>query len=121
MAAPTSQHIWTLAEHLAEGPVTDKTFKLETRPLPELKANQALVRLDYLSNDPAFRYRIRPGAALGLPLGQSPSVGAVATVLKSAGKWEKGAKVLGQFGWYDYGVVDDSQIKTIAAQVLDPG
>lgn len=112
---PTTQHIWVLAEHLADGPVTDKTFRLESRPLPELKPNQALVRLDYLSNDPAFRYRIRPGAALGLPLGQSPSVGAVATILKSTGKWKEGQHVLGQFGWYDYAVVDDDVIKTEAA------
>lgn len=114
MTTPTVQHIWILAEH-PSGPVTDKTFRLDTVPLPALKPNQALVAIDYLSNDPAFRHRINKGVEHGSEVGETLKATAVATVLKSTGKWKEGQNVFGWFGWYDYGVVDDADIKTVAA------
>ena len=38
-----------LAERPNRGPITDKTFKLESAPVPELKDGQILVKVSYTS------------------------------------------------------------------------
>lgn len=112
MSLPTTQRIWILAEHPA-GPVNDKTFRLDSVPLPDLKPNQALVSIDYFSNDPAFRHRINKGH--GIEVGETVNATGVATVLKSTGKWKEGSHVFGQFGWYDVGIANDAEITAEAA------
>lgn len=54
MSAPTEQKVWILANPPA-GKFEKDTFKLETRPLAELKDGEVLVKVEYLSNDPAQR------------------------------------------------------------------
>lgn len=38
-----------LAERPGRGPITPKTFRLESAPIPELKDGQILVRVSYTS------------------------------------------------------------------------
>lgn len=113
MSLPTEQRIWVLRNHPQPGPVTDDVFQLQTRPLPQLKPNQALIQVEYFSNDPAFRYRIEPGG--GIELGDSIRGNGVARVLKSTGRWKEGARVFTYTAWQDVGVVDDDDIQRYAA------
>jgi NADPH-dependent curcumin reductase CurA len=47
--------------------------------------------------------------------GQSVTAGGIAKVIKSkSSKWKEGQEVSGTFGWYEYAVVDESQIQSEA-------
>jgi len=46
---PTKNTRLVLAERPARGPITDKTFRQESTPIPELKDGEILVRVDYVS------------------------------------------------------------------------
>lgn len=48
-ALPKENRRIVLAERPNRGPITDKTFKLESAPIPELKDGQILVRVSYTS------------------------------------------------------------------------
>lgn len=63
MTLPTQQKIWILA-HKVVSDVPPDTFRLETRPLPAVDQGHVLVRLNFLSNDPAQRTRIQEGATV---------------------------------------------------------
>lgn len=106
---PTTQRVWTLTQ-LPAGLPDDSTFTLSTKALPELQPEQALVRLEYFSNDPVVRFRLPL-----FPIGEPVPIWGVGTVLKSTGKWKEGDSVFGNFGWYDVGVVDDKEIRCVAA------
>lgn len=47
--SPTQNTALVLAERPERGPITDKTFRLETTPLPPLKDGEVLVRVEYVS------------------------------------------------------------------------
>lgn len=49
MTAPRQSQAIILANRPQRGPITNETFKQVTRPVPELKEGQVLVRLDYVS------------------------------------------------------------------------
>lgn len=61
MSVPKEQNVWILNEKPA-GEVQDNTFKLLTQPIPELKDGQVIVKIEYISNDPAQRGWISKGA-----------------------------------------------------------
>jgi NADPH-dependent curcumin reductase CurA len=43
--------------------------------------------------------------------GETVRASGLATVLASkSSKWAEGSRVMGQFGWYDFGVIDESKI-----------
>ena len=48
-ALPKENKRVVLAERPNRGPITSKTFKLESAPVPELKDGQILVRVSYTS------------------------------------------------------------------------
>ncbi|KAG7548925.1 hypothetical protein FFLO_03217 [Filobasidium floriforme] len=120
---PTTSRVWTLAEP-PTGPITSSTFSLETQDLPELKDGQVLVQPTHLSNDPAQRTWMDgdtdPRRLYAPPIlkGQSVTAGGIAKVIKSkSSKWKEGQEVSGTFGWYEYAVVDESQIQSEAIKI----
>jgi NADPH-dependent curcumin reductase CurA len=119
-STPTTSRVWTLAEP-PTGPITSSTFSLEIQDLPELKDGQVLVQPTHLSNDPAQRTWMDgdtdPRRLYAPPIlkGQSVTAGGIAKVIKSkSSKWKEGQEVSGTFGWYEYAVVDESQIQSEA-------
>ena len=61
MAYPEVSRQWILAKKPVDQP-TDETFKLVEKPIPQLEDDQVLVKVLYLSNDPAQRGWIQAGA-----------------------------------------------------------
>jgi NADPH-dependent curcumin reductase CurA len=50
---------------------------------------------------------------------QSINSGGIAQVIATkSSKWKEGQKVVGQFGWYEYGVVDEGAISSEAQSVV---
>lgn len=104
---------------VVDGSSSDQTFKLETRDLPDLKDDQVLIKLHYLSNDPAQRGWISdaipaerlyvPPVKVGTPM---HSRGICEVVESKAEKYKKGDTVVASIGWNEYSVMD--------AKVLQP-
>ncbi len=116
---PTQTQQWLLANKPTGLPVLsgqDQTFKLETTSLPlPLKQDQLLLKLVYLSNDPAQRGWIDPRVnpdRFYLPLVQLKTpmhARGLAEVLDSTSSqpgFKKGDLVLASMGWSEYAVLD---------------
>lgn len=110
---------------LANPPVTTiqpDTFKLESgRELAALADGEILIRMEYFSNDPAQRGWIQANSdaarAYVKPVRQGDIVRAmgIAVVLDSKStKWKTGDKVVGMFGWFDVGVVNEAAVTSAA-------
>ncbi len=56
---PKETPVWILNEP-PTGEIQPDTFKQTTQPIPEVKDGQVLVKLDYLSNEPAQRTWMGP-------------------------------------------------------------
>ena len=96
-----------------DGSSSDQTFKLVTRDLPDLKDDQVLIKLLYLSNDPAQRGWISdaiPAERLyTTPVKEGTSMharGICEVVDSKAQKYKKGDTVVASIGWNEYAVVD---------------
>lgn len=124
MSSPaTENRAWILAKQPEGVPTisgSNATFKLESRPLPELKPNQVLVKSLYYSNDPAQRGWISaniPKERLYVPpvkVGDPMRARGLGEVLESTSeKIKKGSIVRGPLDWNEYAVLDDR-----AAQVM---
>lgn len=116
---PSQTRQWLLAHKPTGLPVLsgeDQTFRLETTSLPlPLKENQLLLKLVYLSNDPAQRGWIAPRVnpdRLYLPpvqLNTPMHARGLAEVLDSTSSqpgFKKGDFVLASMGWSEYAVLD---------------
>jgi NADPH-dependent curcumin reductase CurA len=60
---PTSSHHWVLAKKPTDLPILvgpDATFRMVSKPLPPIEEGQVLIKILYLSNDPAQRLWIDP-------------------------------------------------------------
>lgn len=108
------------ADTVLEG--DNATFKLENVTLPEVGADQVLVKTLYLSNDPAQRGWIQKGVdpeRLYVPpvkkgeVMRSYGIGEV--VESNADSLKKGTLVTGSTGWADYAVVKASEVRAVAA------
>ena len=121
--APTSTKSWILAKKPSDMPVVDgssadQTFKLETRDLPELKDDQVLIKLLYLSNDPAQRGWISdaipaerlyvPPVKEGTPM---HSRGICEVIESKAQNLKKGDTVVAGIGWNEYAVMDAKSVQ----------
>lgn len=116
MSIPKQQNVWLLNEPPAAEIQAD-TFKLVTQDLPELKDGDVLVKLEYISNDPAQRGWIQkeqdperaylPPVKAGEPMRAS---GQGTVIASKSSKWAEGKKVYGNFGWADYVVVNEKAI-----------
>lgn len=116
MSVPKSTRQWILAKKPTDMPVLSgpsPTFKLVTTDLPPLQDDQVLVKILYLSNDPAQRGWIAKGvdpARLYVPpVAEGACVAArgIAEVIESkSSKLSKGTLVSAGPGWAEYAVLD---------------
>lgn len=124
MSLPTKTKQWILAKKADPNIVLDgkdATFKLETADLPELKDGDVLLKLRYLSNDPAqsqwIAKRIDKRRLYTAPVeeGTVMRAGAVAEVIESkASDISKGTLVqVGPFGWSEYRVISAKEVRPI--------
>jgi len=121
--APTTTRAWVLANKPQELPSLSgdyPTFKIEEKPLPELKEGQVLVKTRFLSNDPAQRGWISPNIAperlyvppvqIGEPM---RSRGLAEVVASKSDKLKPGTMVQGNPNWSEYAVLDASTCNPI--------
>jgi NADPH-dependent curcumin reductase CurA len=100
------------------GWVTEDNFRLETVELPPLAEGQVLVRNEWLSLDPYMRGRMNEGRsyAASQPLNETMLGATAGEVIESRNpKFAVGYKVVGYFGWQQYGVSDGSGLTKVDA------
>jgi NADPH-dependent curcumin reductase CurA len=106
-----------LARH-PEGEPGDDCYTAVTEAAPALAADEALVRVRYLSVDPAQRMWMNPGGVYGVGTGVGAVVGSlgVGEVVESrSAAYGVGDRVQGMLGWQELAVVDSGARR---AQVL---
>jgi NADPH-dependent curcumin reductase CurA len=123
MTLPTKTLQWLLANKPTDLPVlsgSNPTFKLETKPLPTLEADQVLVRTLYMSNDPAQRgwisAHVNPDRLYvpPVPLNTPMRARSIASVLSSTStSFKEGDKVAANTGWSKYAVCDAKDVQPI--------
>ncbi|KAF2724962.1 NAD(P)-binding protein [Polychaeton citri CBS 116435] len=106
---------WLLAEKPTDLPKLDgpdATFKLAEKDLPALQDDEVLIKLQYLSNDPAqrgwIRSDIKPERLYTTPVQEGTPMRArgLAEVVESrSSKFNKGDTVLASLGWTEYAVL----------------
>ncbi|GAB4469070.1 MAG: NADP-dependent oxidoreductase [Burkholderiaceae bacterium] len=100
------------------GWVSEDNFRLETVELPPLAEGQVLVRNEWLSLDPYMRGRMNEARsyAASQPLDETMIGGTAGEVVESRNpKFAVGDKVVGYFGWQEYGVSDGSGLTKVDA------
>ncbi|MHB8973120.1 MAG: NADP-dependent oxidoreductase [Pirellulaceae bacterium] len=88
-----------------DGVPTADNFELVSRPMPQPRAGEILVRNAWMSVDPYMRGRMREGSSYVEPfeLGTPMEGGCVGEVIETkCDKFAKGDWVLGKKGWRDY-------------------
>ncbi|MEZ5856166.1 MAG: NADP-dependent oxidoreductase [Hyphomicrobiaceae bacterium] len=89
------------------GEPAESDFRVEEMPLPEMRANEVLVRVIYMSLDPYMRGRMRDVASYAKPvaIGDVMEGGTVGEVVASDNPaFKTGDIVEGRLGWQEYGV-----------------
>jgi len=105
MAAVNRQ--WLLAAR-PQGMVKETDFRWNEAPVPEPGEGEVLVRVRYLSFDPAMRgwMEDRQSYIPPVKLGEPMRAGAVGEIVRSRHPgFREGERVQGTFGWQDYAVV----------------
>lgn len=123
MEIPTETRQWILVNKPTDLPVLsgpDSTFKFETNPLPSLKADQVLLKIEFLSNDPAQRGWISANVDPArlyvppVPLNSPMRSGAIATVVSStSSSFSEGDKVMATTGWSEYAICDAKDVQPL--------
>jgi NADPH-dependent curcumin reductase CurA len=118
---PTQTRQWILINKPTGNPILsgeNQTFKLQTTSLPQAQEGQLLVKLLYLSNDPAQRGWISPGtnpdrSYLPPVKLQTPMhARGLAEVLDSKSpNFKKGDIVTASTGWSEYAVMDAKTVQ----------
>jgi hypothetical protein len=99
-----------------QGAASTDNFKLVETPLPPLADGQVRVRNHYLSLDPYMRGRMNESKSYAQPqpLNEVMIGGTVGEVVESKNpKFVAGDKVVGLFGWQEYGTSDGSAIQKV--------
>ncbi|KAF2084337.1 NAD(P)-binding protein [Saccharata proteae CBS 121410] len=119
-STPTTTQQWVLANRPSATPIlegSNATFVLKTAELPALKENQVLVRLRYVSNDPAQRGWISPmqPERLYFPpveINAPMSTGGVAEIVASTASTHPVGALVSSFAlkWSEYLVLDASAV-----------
>ena len=94
-------------------------FEIVEDTVPELAADQVLVRNIYLSVDPAMRGWIVDTAGYSDPVAVGSVMRSFATGRVDASRhadFKQGDVVTGMFGWQDYAVVDGAEIDRIVSE-----
>lgn len=100
------------------GWVSEDNFRLETVDLPPVAEGQVLVRNEWLSLDPYMRGRMNKGRsyAASQRLNETMIGGTAGEVVESRNpKFAAGDKVVGYFGWQEYGLSDGSGLMKVDA------
>ena len=101
-----------------KGWVTEDNFRLESAPVPQPKDGEVLVKNLWLSLDPYMRGRMNDAKSYAAKqeLDQVMIGGTVGEVVKSKNpKFAAGDKVLGMFGWQQYGLSNGAGLNKIDA------
>jgi NADPH-dependent curcumin reductase CurA len=89
-------------------------FGIRTVPTPELGEGQFLVRVHYLSVDPAMRGWLSAAGNYFTPVpigGVMSSFASGEVMLSRHEGYPVGARLMGMFGWQEYAVCDGSEVK----------
>ncbi|KAG9125479.1 hypothetical protein FRC07_007452 [Ceratobasidium sp. 392] len=99
-----------------KGHISDKTFKSETATLPAPNDDQVVVRVDYVSLDPAMRGWLNDTRSYVPPvqIGETMRAGGIGIVVKGNDKLKQGDIVHGQLGWAEYVVVDAKTLRKLS-------
>ncbi|KAF8698375.1 alcohol dehydrogenase, partial [Rhizoctonia solani] len=99
-----------------KGPISDRTFKLETTNLPTPAADQVVVRVDYVSLDPAEREWVDDTRSYFPPvqIGETMRAVAIGTVVEGNDQLKEGDTVHGFLGWTDYVVAPAKDLRKIS-------
>src|SRR6266446_5020513 len=101
-----------------KGWVTEDNFRLEAAPVPQPKDGEVLVKNLWLSLDPYMRGRMNDAKSYAAKqeLDQVMIGGTVGEVVESKNpKFAAGDKVLGMFGWQQYGLSNGAGLNKIDA------
>jgi NADPH-dependent curcumin reductase CurA len=107
---------WRLTSRPA-GMVQVSNFGYHEEPVGDLNNGEVLIRVLYVSFDPAMRAFLREGPSYVAPqqVGAVMRAGAIGQIVKSARpEFRAGEIVLGAFGWQEYAVVDAANIASVA-------
>ncbi len=108
---------WTLTTR-PQGMPKRSDFTWETVPAPEPKDGEVLVRIHYISLDPAMRGWMRDGRSYIPPvkLGEVMRAGAVGEVVASRDpKFREGDYAVGTFGMQDYAIASAATAQKVDA------
>ncbi|MGH0033285.1 MAG: NADP-dependent oxidoreductase [Myxococcota bacterium] len=97
---------WRLAKR-PSGMVGEQNFEFVSEPAPEIGDGEYLIRVLYVSFDPAMRgwMEDRPSYMPPVQIGEVMRAGAVGEVIESKNPdYPVGTKVQGMFGWQEYAV-----------------
>jgi NADPH-dependent curcumin reductase CurA len=100
------------------GWVTENNFRIESAPVPKPKDGEVLVKNLWLSLDPYMRGRMNDtkSYAAKQEIGEVMIGGTVGEVIESKNpKFAAGDKVLGMFGWQQYGLSTGAGLNKIDA------
>ena len=100
------------------GWVTENNFRIETAPVPKPKDGEVLVKNLWLSLDPYMRGRMNDAKSYAAKqeIGEAMIGGTVGEVIESKNpKFAVGDKVLGMFGWQQYGLSNGAGLNKIDA------
>ncbi len=109
---PSTNRHWVLRAR-PEGMVKESDFEWREAPLPAPKEGEALVRVLYVSFDPAMRGWIedRPSYVPPVRIGEVMRAGAVGQVVESRSpELAVGDFVQGMFGWQEYAIASSRGI-----------
>ena len=112
-----SNRCWLLVNRPISEP-SEEDFAINEAPIPDIRENQFLVKIIYLSVDPYMRGRMRDGVSYAPPavLGEVMVGGAVGQIIKSNNNsYSEGKIVQGNFGWQEYALSDG-----IGVNIVDP-
>jgi NADPH-dependent curcumin reductase len=121
MQEPQQHQIWTLAAR-PQGMVKHTDFRLQSSPIPACRDGQILVRVHYVSIDPAMRGWVNEGTTYikGVELGATMRAFAVGEVVESKhSKFVVGNFVSGMFGVQQYALSDGTGIEIVHAASAD--
>jgi len=112
-----------LSERPKDGPVTPTTFTKKSIPLANtLVPGEVLIRVDWISLDPAMRGWLNDRRSYIKPvqIGEKMRAAALGTVVKTNGvKTKVGDVVRGVFGWCDYVIIQEKTLETIIPKGLN--
>ncbi|GAA6031872.1 hypothetical protein JCM8097_003312 [Rhodosporidiobolus ruineniae] len=118
MSIPTSTRAWILKKKPEDKLDVASTFAVEERPLAELTDGKVLVKVLYLSNDPAQRTWISASVVPDRAYGPCPQEGDAMpsaflgkVVATKSAKFEEGSLVKGFGSWSEYLVLSEAGIQ----------